>query len=388
MAELAPGRPHFALFDSLRGIAVLSVIGFHVAALTAVLGIGPDGRVFTVLGGEAVIVFFVISGFLLYRPYVSARATGREPPSTRTFLHRRVFRIVPAYWVILTAFGVFPGLIGIFDADFWRYYGFLQLYDPDTILSGLPVAWTLSVEVAYYAALPLWAWAVRRIPLPWMRAELLALAFASAGGVIVQLLVARQHIPRTWGDSLLGQFPWLAIGMVLAVASVVGPRWAGFVVRRSALVWLVGIAALAGLATLVPPGGLLGLAAAVNAVRPFDQAVAHIVLSAVLAVAFVLPAVFGEDAGGLPRRLLRLTPVAWFGTVSYSIYLWHLPVAHFIARPRDEGLYTADAGLNLLAHVQTGRTGVLFVLTVAVSAALAAITYYGVERPFIRRSHR
>lgn len=395
-------RRHFALFDALRGLAVLSVISFHVASLTGRLGLGLDGRTMEVLGGQAVIVFFVISGFLLYRPYLSARADGRPLPSTRTFLHRRAFRIVPAYWVILTALAIFPGVVGAFSGDWWRYYGFLQLYSSDTILLGLPVAWTLCVEVTYYLALPAWAWLVRRLPAGpgaegWVRPELAALAVVAAAGFVVQLLGARQVVSRTVANTLVGQFPWMALGMTIAVASVVAdrraragapaPGWATAIGRRSGLLWLVALAALAGLATLVPEHGLLGLAGAVTTVRPLPEAVAHIALSGILAAAYVLPGVFGEDAGGLPRRILRWRPVAWIGMTSYSIYLWHLTLAELIALRTDPGHFSGT-GLGLLEHVETAQTAVLMVLTVAAASLAAAVTYYGIERPFINRSHR
>lgn len=388
---------HFALFDSLRGLAVLSVVGFHVASLTGRLGEGPSGRVLAVLGGEAVIVFFVISGFLLYRPFLAARAAGRRLPDTRTFLYRRAFRIVPAYWAILTLLAIYPGVVGPFGDGWWRYYLFAQVYDSDTVLRGLPVAWTLCIEVTFYLLLPVWAAAARRVPggrgeEGWVRSELAALAVVSAGGIAVQLLAARQIVGRTLADTIVGQFPWMALGMALAVASVVAARrtgapwWVRVVERRSGAIWLAGGAAMAGLAALVPPNGLLGLLAAVTTVRPLSEAVAHVVLSAILATAFVLPAVFGERAGGVPRRILALRPVAWIGVVSYSVYLWHLTLAELIAVRTDPYHFTAT-GLGLLEHVQGGSTAILMVLTVAASCAAAAVTYYGIERPFINRSH-
>lgn len=395
-------RRHFALFDSLRGLAVLAVIGFHVASLTGRLGEGAGGRVFEVLGGQAVIVFFVISGFLLYRPYVSARAAGRDMPSTRTFFHRRVFRIVPAYWVILTVLVIYPGVVGASSGDWWRYYGFLQLYSDETVLQGIPVAWTLCVEVTFYLMLPAWAWAVRRVSAGpgdegWVRAELLPLAVVATGGYAIQLLASQTIVSRTVTNTLVGQFPWMALGMALAVASVVAtrrekagraaPSWADLVARRSGAIWVVGVLALAGLAALVPAGGLAGLLAAVTSQRPLPEAVAHIVLSGVLAAAFVLPAVFGENAGGLPRRVLAFAPVAWIGMASYSIYLWHLTFAQLIALGESPFNFSGT-GLNVLDHVETGSTAILFVLTVSAASLAAVATYYGIERPAMRRSHR
>jgi peptidoglycan/LPS O-acetylase OafA/YrhL len=193
-------------------------------------------------------------------------------------------------------------------------------------------------------------------------------------------------------NTILGQFPWMALGMALAVASVVvrrrdhQPWWANVVERRSGAVWLVGGAALAGLAAIAPTG-LFGLLAAVTSVRPFGEALAHIVLSGVLAAAFVLPAIFGEHAGGVPRRILRFAPVAWIGLVSYSVYLWHLPVSQWIA-VRHDPFHFSETGLNLLGHVGTGSTLILYVATVALTCVLAALTYYGIERPAIDYSHR
>jgi peptidoglycan/LPS O-acetylase OafA/YrhL len=70
-------------------------------------------------------VFFALSGFLLYRPYLAARLAGRPQPSTRSFLRRRWLRILPAYWVALTVLAIWPGLPGVFTGDWWRYYGLL-----------------------------------------------------------------------------------------------------------------------------------------------------------------------------------------------------------------------------------------------------------------------
>src|SRR3954452_19211937 len=77
-----PGNPRFPLFDSLRGLAVLAVLVYHVFALTGSLsrrGIGDAGAVAGSLGPT---LFFAISGFLLYRPWVAAGSAGTPRPST------------------------------------------------------------------------------------------------------------------------------------------------------------------------------------------------------------------------------------------------------------------------------------------------------------------
>ncbi len=93
-----PGNPRFALFDSLRAIAVLFVLVFHVTSITGEVNRRTIGDLFSILGNEGVILFFMISGFLLYRPYALAHRTGPHAPELARYTRRRVLRIVPAYW--------------------------------------------------------------------------------------------------------------------------------------------------------------------------------------------------------------------------------------------------------------------------------------------------
>jgi peptidoglycan/LPS O-acetylase OafA/YrhL len=244
-----PGNPRFALFDSLRAIAVLGVLTFHAFALSGALDRPVLGDAAAVLGSQGPILFFVISGFLLYRPYVAARAAGKPVPRATRYLRRRALRILPAYWLALTALAIFPGIVGVFSGDWWRYYLFLQLYSSDTVAAGIPVAWTLCVEVSFYLALPLWALAVRRLPAgslagAWLRAEPGALAVAAAFGIAVQVAAARNVVSDLLATSILGQCTWLALGMALAVASVAaaardeGARLVRIVVEHPGLCWL------------------------------------------------------------------------------------------------------------------------------------------------------
>ena len=146
-----PGNPRFPLFDGLRAIAALGVLTFHSFELSGKLGLGLSGR-FAEVAVNGVLLFFVISGFLLYRPYVAAHSHGHGGPSRARYARRRALRIVPAYWTVLTLLAIYPGIRGVFSGDWWRYYGFLQLYSGRTLGGGIQVAWTLSVEVSFYVA--------------------------------------------------------------------------------------------------------------------------------------------------------------------------------------------------------------------------------------------
>ena len=346
-------------------------------------------------GFVGVILFYVISGFLLYRPFVAARARAARLPRAASYARRRVLRIVPGFWAVLTMLAIFPGVAGVFTGDWWRYYGYLQLYSQKTQTLGIPVAWSLCVEVSFYLALPLWALAARRLPSRpgvhgLVRVELLPLAVIALGGVVVQLAASRQLVGHLVGASLAGACTWFAIGMALAVVSAAAHEDGSLAPlfrrlgARSDLCW--GIAALAFLALLPlqPKGGLFGLIAAVRAPQSGWVALGTIVLEGIFVTCLVLPAIFGDGRQGLPRRLLASAPMAFLGVVSYSFYLWHLTVAEFIAWRSSPGAFSAT-GLNLLGHVHTARTLVLYVVTLAATGLLATASYRLIELPFLRR---
>src|SRR5687767_2058855 len=92
----SPGNPRFPLFDGLRAIAALSILLFHAGnhAYQADPQVDWLGYVVARLN-VGVPIFFVISGFLLYRPFAAARMQGSRMPRIRDYARRRVLRIVP-----------------------------------------------------------------------------------------------------------------------------------------------------------------------------------------------------------------------------------------------------------------------------------------------------
>ena len=156
----------FPCFDGLRAIAAITVVLHHVSFPTGKMVNGlprpvlhpPRHRcrgVLPHLGLPAL-------------PAVRRRRAleGRPGPSVRRFFRRRLLRIFPAYWLALVCVIVFFGLqmpvAG--TRSYLEYFTLLQIYDTSArAAGGISQAWTLSVELSFYAFLPLYAWVMRRI---------------------------------------------------------------------------------------------------------------------------------------------------------------------------------------------------------------------------------
>ena len=111
----APGR-HSPL-DGLRAVAAVSVLLTHAAIYSGLATAGGDTARYAQRLEVGVAVFFVISGFVLYRPFVAARLDGRPLPLVGRFAGRRALRIVPAYWLALTVSALVLGLAGVFSVE-------------------------------------------------------------------------------------------------------------------------------------------------------------------------------------------------------------------------------------------------------------------------------
>jgi peptidoglycan/LPS O-acetylase OafA/YrhL len=371
----------FPLLDSLRAIAALSVLTLH-GAFQHVLVFYPDSTLTPYASrlGVGVTIFFVISGFLLYRPFAAARLAGERAPSTGAYAWRRFLRIVPAYWVALTIAALVVGLSYVFTLDgVLRFYGFAQIYSSADAVNGLGQAWTLCVEVAFYALLPLWALGQRRLggadPRARLRRELAGLGVLALIGLAYATVVVvrfNPNLPReAWMFLQLPNFlDAFAAGMALAVLSA---WWQGAqrppavvraVERRPWIPWLVALAAFATCAQLGTVGALTDTEYFVGQ-RLF----------VVVAVGLLLPAVFGDPARGWVRRLLARRWLLWVGLVSYGVYLWHPFVYERLIAwgwlPRDTGGQIARFAAGL-----------------ALTLAIAAVSYYVVERPVLKLKRR
>ena len=149
--------------EGMRACAAVGVVVTHVAFQTGHTG-GIAGRLFGRFD-LAVAVFFALSGFLLWRGHAGAARGLRPSPPTGHYLRSRIVRIMPAYLVaVVVILTLLPDAKA--DLTVWlANLSLMQIYVPLTLTAGLTQMWSLSVEVAFYLALPFLALLARRLPL-------------------------------------------------------------------------------------------------------------------------------------------------------------------------------------------------------------------------------
>ena len=371
----------FPLMDSMRAIAFLAVFVTHGAFFAGMLDDESALRPYVARLDVGVRVFFLISAFLLYRPFVKARLRDEPPPLAGAYAWRRFLRVAPPYWLVMTVLVVWLGGIAFWE-NAWRYYGFVHVYDSDTALFlTLPQSWSLCVEVAFYVFLPFWAAALRRIPAAGprarLRAELIGVAALFAGSVAYKLWVlgkgpAQDPDLYPWHFALPEFLDYFALGMALAIFSVWFQGREGDSRILRALDRFPGAAWVTAAVALVIAANWIGLTGDLQDRVSDTTFLERHYLYALIALALMLPAVFGDPARGAVRRLLGTRVLLWIGLVSYGAFLIHFAIYTQLDRwnfDRVAGATTAYAW---------------FAVALVATLVFAAASWYWFERPILR----
>jgi peptidoglycan/LPS O-acetylase OafA/YrhL len=373
-------RRRFPLVDSLRAVAAGSVLLLHTAGAADRLGPHALGAEYLQRLNVGVWIFFVISGFVLFRPFALSHLRGEPEPRAGVYAWRRAARIVPAYWVALAVAGLaLPGLLYARNIP-WTF-GYAQIYRSDQSGMGIFPAWTLCVEVTFYLFLPVYSLLVGRLarrPGAWLRAEVGGLAVLCAIGVGYRLAIYGgdgTHLTHlAAGNFLPGWLDLFSLGMGLAVVQVWletrpdAPGIVRVIERFPALCWLIAAVAFWWVATRC------GLATSPDYSRwTRAQILDEHWFFAVVAFAVMVPAVIGDTHRGRVRRLLGQRWMLWLGAVSYGVYLWQVP---WLLELKRLGLEPGPWRVTL-QWLLFGVGGTI---------ALGALSYHVVERPALRLS--
>jgi len=336
----------FGGFNALRAFAALGVVAGHTTITSPVTGLP---RFFVDNMATGVALFFVISGFLLYRPF-AASLGDRAKVRIGFFAANRALRILPLYvLVVAVVFLATAGHPAQSVLRLVRALTFTGVYSGDDLV---PVAWSLDDEVAFYFLLPLLYLALMAWPRPSQRIWIGAVAI---GTLCVASLVALALQPsdQAIAGGPLTKFHQFGLGMLLATAHAHWPKF--HLAPRQLAVAAVGMIAVLGISTVA-----------------YEQR--GFVFSPAAGVAFSLLVGMVAFSGPAARltRALSWRPLVHLGDVSYGVYLWHEPLHHV--------LY--NSGVLSSSYIPG------FLELACCTVALATGTYFLVEKPALRIKNR
>lgn len=355
--EAVSTRDRIPSLTGIRALAALLVVGTHAAYTTGKYTHGYTGLLLSRME-IGVPIFFVLSGFLLFIPWVRAAQAGTHAPSLRRYGWHRIRRIMPAYVVAVLGAFVLYHFHNAGPNPGHSWYGLLrnltltQIYTDDYMFAhihqGLTQMWSLAVEVSFYVALPIIAYLVltvlcRRRWRPGLALAGLAVCALISPAWMVYVHTAH-HLPdgaRLW---LPGYLAWFIGGMMLTVLAAMGVRCYWFIALPLVVVcYLIVSTPVAGEPTTSPAG--------------LAQAVVKVLFYAVIATLVVAPPALGDN--GAYERLLSSRPMVWLGEISYEIFLVHLVIM--------------ELAMTQVLHwqVYTGNAAVLFVVTLALTIPVA-----------------
>lgn len=342
--------------DGLRAIAVVSVVIYHAE-------FGLWGGTALSGGFIGVDIFFVISGFLI-TSIILKELRETNSFSVSGFYERRIRRIVPALltvmltsipfaWMTMSpkALGEYAGSVIsslLFSSNFWFWQTSSYTAEPSQLQPFLHT-WTLSIEEQFYVVFPLALLILWRRLRPHLTSILLALlglslALAHYGSV---------HFPDA-NFYLLPSRGWeLLAGALIANAMHSEAAESNRGSQNPIL------------NALLPA---IGMALILWAIVSFRDTMRHPSLLTAIPVAGTMMVIWFTRRGRFVTKLLSLPPFVSIGLVSYSFYLWHFPVFAF-----------ARIWLGSLDPSHK-------IILIAISYALAALTYSLVEQPLRRRS--
>ena len=322
---------HHKPLDGLRGLAVLMVVFGHGANH----GLGPFGPDSMMIRGKlGVYLFFVLSAYLLDRQIIKMFQQGRAQwDYWRYYFSRRILRIFPLFFLALVVFRLAnaAGLKVVIHS--WG-----QLWEHLALQRGDHIFWSIPVEFKYYLISPILLYFFHRV----LRWNLWAMGITFAA-----LFVGVYQYSVRWqpdGTSTLLYLNIFLMGTLVAVLERCVPNFwnalrtfkpassLGWSVILAFSLWSWKMDDFTSINTFLPAAGLWSIA---------------------------LAATFGP---GWWASLLSFKPLRWVGKVSFSMYLFHIPVL-------------------MCVKILDWNPAVLWMVYLSATAVVCAVTYLCVEYP-------
>ncbi len=392
------------VLDGIRAIACLSVISYHVHYfMNKEYGLEPfrdlSASIF-MSGWSGVTLFFVLSGFLLFMPYAKALLFEKEWPSMRTFYLRRALRILPGYYVALFLLILLqhPEYLQLDHLKQFTLFLTFLMDAPSTYQQINGPFWTLAVEWQYYMLLPFLAlafvWVVRHGKSPQSK---LKLTLSCLGVMILwglgtrymghyyelhpteTLLVSRPILNRVllviYGSSgkYLEDF---AIGMLACTLYIytanasLESALSRHINRLCFWLWGTGILLLFFMTVWSNFPQLRFLAPYIgvhNWLCELGYATGYGLC--------IISVLFGER--GL-KMLFDGKAIRWVGQISYSLYIWHIPIL----------LFFMSNVINVVTHHFWAAYALYWLCVLLIIFPFCALFYRFVEQPWMRVAQR
>ncbi|WP_457189437.1 acyltransferase family protein [Nocardioides sp. P5_E3] len=373
--------PEFPALDTVRALGALAVLTTHAAFQTgSYLGWGAWGTFLARLD-VGVSIFFVLSAFLLARPHLARAVTGHAAPDVRTYASKRVLRIAPAYVVtVVLAMSLFPGNA---KEGVWQWISSLFLLDTyvrEKLPHGITHMWSLGVEVAFYALLPVLMLIVlgrrRRAVRAWR--VLVVLAVMIAISVFWHLEGTTLLDPRVGGSPglwLPGYLSWFAVGVGLALLHVRHQQGISTPLERR----VITLGEMPGTCWTLVAGLLLVVSTPLAGPVLFvagtpSEALFKNLVYALIGGLIVLSGVFAQPRSTY-GRIMGSRVCRHLGHISYGVFCLHLSLISLVFWSTDYQLFRGN-GLEVWA------------ITLVASILAAEVLYRLVERPSLRLGRR
>ena len=357
--------------DLLRTLAIVWVMLFHSFVVG---GLGEGYQWLSDYGWMGVDLFFVLSGYLIGSQVLKPLSRGQSPGFGDFYL-RRVFRVVPAFLVVVALYAWWPAFREAEGLQpVWQFLTFtVNLLIDYKHNKAFSHAWSLCVEEHFYLVFPWLAWWLTRRPsmskFLVVSLGLLAAGMALRGYVWVHdLAPAREMegLERGFGLRYIEEiyYPtWMRLdgllaGVVLATVKAYRPSWWERMQNRSNLLLL---------------GGLLVVAASIWMFRERFDLLPTVVGYPLLSIGLALLVVAGAGNQSIIGRW-RVPGAGWLALISYSLYLTHKAAMHL-----TESWFGAQL---------PGHGPLAFVVYGAAVLLMGALLHYSVEGPFLRMRER